>query len=177
MYNLTNERGETIQIGQHHWRPMLALAEMYGWTPLGTIATAEVMEGGWEGNYCTKDGQQIRAIDAEKIAATLELALDDIPDFRTAPLLAFKVSNLDEPMLYEEKRYRDHPAFKNRPVTEPITIKRHDRLEIDEAMPDVLLCEASANYQPTPIDIWSGEHKATLLQFITFARGGWVQIN
>ena len=71
------------------WIKALNLAMSYGWQPMGTRLSS-VIEGysfdieeweEWDGTYLTNDGQTVIAEDALALAAALERALHDIPDF------------------------------------------------------------------------------------------------
>jgi hypothetical protein len=58
----------------------------YGWQPMGTRAPSMTELHGWstedwDGTYLTNDGQIVITEDAFSLAAALEKALDDIPDF------------------------------------------------------------------------------------------------
>ena len=70
------------------WENVLALAEMYGWRPAGTLppqpeAVGEPA-GAWNGNYFLNDGQTVTAEDAGNLADALERALADIPNHDAA---------------------------------------------------------------------------------------------
>jgi hypothetical protein len=74
------------------WRKILALANQYGWQPMGTQAPGpllsvegEELEPGWndddwKGDYFSNDRQRVTAEDAVNIAAALERAPEDIFD-------------------------------------------------------------------------------------------------
>ncbi len=82
---------------QHHyfgasnrgWGRFLALAEMYGWQPYGTLEPAwwnEDEYGLWDVNdFYTNNGQIVMSADAAGIAQALEKALHDIPDIDLFP--------------------------------------------------------------------------------------------
>lgn len=59
------------------WAKVLELARQYGWEPAGT----ELPEEDWNGGYDTNAFQRVTDEDAANIAAALERALDDVPDF------------------------------------------------------------------------------------------------
>jgi len=72
------------------WQRVLTLAERYGWKPEGTAAPdemaieAEIWKGDpaeWDGAYFPSYGQQVTESDAKNLAAALERALPDIPDY------------------------------------------------------------------------------------------------
>ena len=69
------------------WSKALALAELYGWQPMGTEPPSEhdfgEMNAEWDGTYLTNDGQIVKANDASSLAAALEKALDGIPNTKT----------------------------------------------------------------------------------------------
>jgi hypothetical protein len=66
------------------WRLMLAVAELYGWNPVGTkrndVWWDGPVGGEWDGAYLPAVGQLITREDANALAAALERALPDIPD-------------------------------------------------------------------------------------------------
>jgi hypothetical protein len=72
------------------WIKALNLAMFYGWQPRGTRLSSVIECYGfdieewdeWDGTYLTNDGQTVIAEDALALAAALERALDDIPDFK-----------------------------------------------------------------------------------------------
>ncbi len=174
-YTLTNEQGEQFGVGKHNWRALLAIAEQHDWQAAGTTLpdTAE-----WDRNYCTKDGQIISVADADALADALMTTLDDLPDVQTMPTLVVVVSDINAPEVYDEARYRTHPVFENRPLSQPLIIRQVGHYNPAQEIPDVLVCRQQADYQPSPVDVWSGESAKNILrQFIAFARGGWIKID
>jgi hypothetical protein len=74
------------------WPLLLILASDYGWEPMGTInpypfyiSEHPELEAKtnleWHGDYCGNASQTVTAQDALNLAAALERALDDIPDY------------------------------------------------------------------------------------------------
>jgi hypothetical protein len=72
------------------WQRMLILAQHYGWEPQGTEPPDDVARdcgiwsgdrSQWDGRYFASYGQHVVKSDAEALAAALEQALADIPDF------------------------------------------------------------------------------------------------
>ena len=91
------------------WIKVLNLALAYGWQPLGTRLSSVIERYSfdveewdpWDGTYLTNDGQTVVAEDALALAAALERALDDIPDFKIElrrRLETVKVDDLSETM-------------------------------------------------------------------------------
>ena len=77
-YCLRNEENlEEFNINFFAWRPLLKLAEAYGWSPNGTV-----LEGSehWKGTYFSNDGQDVGAEDCENLMKAIEVALLDIPE-------------------------------------------------------------------------------------------------
>ena len=70
-------KGGDFRFNIYGWRAVLALAEMNGWEPAGTVLEQEL---GWSGGYDTNDGQTVTAEDAARLADALERALPDLPD-------------------------------------------------------------------------------------------------
>jgi hypothetical protein len=86
------------------WIKVLNLAMSYGWQPMGTRLKS-VIEGysfdveeweEWDGTYLTNDGQTVIAEDALALAAALQRALDDIPDFASEPPRSVETTRADE---------------------------------------------------------------------------------
>jgi len=63
------------------WVDVLELGQVYGWEPIGTGSPEDEPADEWEGGYCSNDGQLFKARDAKALAAALESALADFPDF------------------------------------------------------------------------------------------------
>ena len=71
-------------------RPLLELAEQFGWEPEGTdpskylsLSKREEIKSNdfdYDGGYFTNDGQVVTSTDANKIADALEKALKEIPN-------------------------------------------------------------------------------------------------
>ena len=97
MYHLSSQ--STIareKFSGEAWVKVLNLAMSYGWQPLGTRRSSVIESytfdteewDEWDGTYLTNDGQTVIARDALALAAALERALDDIPDFKIQRLAA-----------------------------------------------------------------------------------------
>ena len=137
------------------WIKALNLAMSYGWQPMGTRLSS-VIEGysfdieeweEWDGTYLTNDGQTVIAEDALALAAALERALNDIPDFNIELRRAPAVKREDE------------PAEDLSPVERAILQAglEHHLLELVEIH---------------PFEYFAGNEKAHLAGFIRFCRLG-----
>jgi hypothetical protein len=85
-----------IQFDYGDWRRALALAQVFGWRPMGTnppewmfpgkgMSQEDEAECGatWQSdNYTTSDGQAVCDEDARNLGAAVEAALGDIPRHR-----------------------------------------------------------------------------------------------
>jgi hypothetical protein len=77
-YCLRNEESlEEFNVNFFEWRPLLLLAEAYGWKGNGTI-----LEGveDWQGTYFSNDGQSVKEGDCGELIKAIEVALLDIPE-------------------------------------------------------------------------------------------------
>ncbi|HEX5808769.1 MAG TPA: hypothetical protein VFY25_08905 [Anaerolineales bacterium] len=140
------------------WVKALNLAVFYGWQPLGTRLSSVIESYGfgieeweeweeWDGTYLTNDGQSVIAEDALALAAALERALDDIPDF--------KIEN-QRPVETEKE---DHRPEKLTPV---------ERAVIEGGLKDHL----SGLMEIHPFEYFAGDEKRHLAGFIKFCRLG-----
>jgi|AP82_1055514.scaffolds.fasta_scaffold65141_1 hypothetical protein len=92
--DLANKLGNEISWSNIAWAKLLALAEMYGWEPVGTTEPCDWTEPcnwddsitpenplpAWDGSYVHNDHPFVEPEDARAMADALEKALDDIPD-------------------------------------------------------------------------------------------------
>ena len=140
------------------WVKALNLAVFYGWQPLGTRLSSVIQSYSfeieeweeweeWDGTYLTNDGQSVIAEDALALAAALERALDDIPDFKIES---------------------------QRPVE---TEKHNDRLEtlspVERAVIEAGLREHLRGLMEIhPFEYFAGDEKRHLAGFIKFCRLG-----
>ena len=87
IYHLSSQSAISRQkFRRESWTRVLSLGIFYGWQPMGTRAPSMTELHGWstedwDGSYLTNDGQIVITEDAFSLAAALEKALDDIPDF------------------------------------------------------------------------------------------------
>ena len=78
-YSLVNEKDlEEFNVNFFEWRPLLLLAEAYGWSPIGTALDIEEAE--WDGSYYSNDGQSVSKEDCDNIIKAINVALPDIPE-------------------------------------------------------------------------------------------------
>jgi hypothetical protein len=126
-------KGGDFRFNIFGWRAVLALAQMNGWKPAGTVLEGEA---GWAGGYDTNDGQTVTSEDAAQLADAVEQALPDIPDHDA---LEHKGQIKDIPGLGPTKLFS---------LTENIS----------------------------PVEMFSGDGKEHLRQFIVYCRAGSFQI-
>ncbi|HET9907781.1 MAG TPA: hypothetical protein VFQ23_14115 [Anaerolineales bacterium] len=133
------------------WSKALALAELYGWQPMGTEPPSEhdfdEINAEWDGTYLTNDGQMIKAQDALSLAFALQNALKDIPGAKIPVALnAGFWMEADLPDWFSP-----------------------DELEmVDDGLENELL---DFNGTP-PLEFFAGDEKEHLQQFIRFCRLG-----
>jgi hypothetical protein len=139
------------KFSRQFWSKALDLAELYGWQPIGTEAPSthdfHELNVEWDGTYLTNDGQIIKAEDALCLAATLEKALDDIPDAQTK-------NDLDSRLWIED----DLPEW----------LSPEEIETIEEGLKDGLLDIVLVH----PLEYFAGDEKHHLKQFIRFCRLG-----
>lgn len=135
------------------WIKVLNLAMAYGWQPMGTRLSSVIESyrfdteewDEWDGTYLTNDGQTVIAEDALALAAALERALHDIPDF-----------NIETRRAAAQK---DEPPQNLSPVEQAIMqagLERH-LLGLTEIH---------------PFEYFAGDEKLHLAAFIKFCRLG-----
>jgi len=95
-YDLMNYKGGEFRFTGWAWSPVLGLAELYGWEPMGTVVTegshallgakdtdtVEVQESikSWEGSYNSNNCQIVVEEDALNLAHALMNAVKELPD-------------------------------------------------------------------------------------------------
>lgn len=134
------------------WVKALNLAMAYGWLPAGTHLSPVIECCGfdpeeWDGTYLTNDGQTVLTRDALALAAALERALDDIPDFGI---------ELDHAAPGETD---DEPAEALSPV---------ERAVVEAGLEEHL----QGLMEIHPFQYFAGERKLQLVDFIRFCRLG-----
>ena len=156
MYHLSSQ--STIareKFSGEAWVKVLNLAVSYGWQPMGTRLSS-VIESyrfdieeweNWDGTYLTNDGQTIIARDALALAAAVERALDDIPDFK------IEIQRLTE----TQKEERLHGPLS--PV---------ERAILEAGLEDHL----RGLMEIHPFEYFAGDEKLHLADFIRFCRLG-----
>jgi len=81
MSYLLKNRQEEFHVTTWHWRPLLRLAEKYGWEHPGTLRPFDYpKDKEWNGNYWWNSGQIVTNEDAKNLAQALERSLVHIPD-------------------------------------------------------------------------------------------------
>lgn len=156
MYHLSSQ--STIareKFSGESWIKVLNLAMSYGWQPMGTRLSS-VIEGysfdieeweEWDGTYLTNDGQTVIAEDALALAAALERALNDIPDFNIEIRRVEAAKNEDE-------------------QSEPLSPV--ERAILQAGLEHCLLGLVEIH----PFEYFAGEEKQHLMAFIKFCRFG-----
>jgi hypothetical protein len=71
---------KSFRMSNSGWPEVLAIAEGYGWKPVGTKPPKGMKRGTWDGGYHTMDGQLVTAADAQALATAIDDAVKD--DFR-----------------------------------------------------------------------------------------------
>ena len=95
-YDLMNYKGGDFRFTAWAWSPVLGLAELYGWEPMGTVVTegsyawcgakdtdtVEVQESikSWDGSYNYNMYQIVVEEDALNLAHALMNAVKELPD-------------------------------------------------------------------------------------------------
>ena len=95
-YDLMNYKGGDFRFTAWAWSPVLGLAELYGWEPMGTVVTegsyawcgakdtdtVEVQESikSWDGSYNSNNYQIVVEEDALNLAHALMNAVKELPD-------------------------------------------------------------------------------------------------
>jgi hypothetical protein len=77
---LTRDSEEnTFDMSNWAWATILAIAEVYGWEPLGTVFDCWEEYGfdGWSGTYMTNDCQTVTSEDALNLASALSKSAAD----------------------------------------------------------------------------------------------------
>lgn len=137
------------------WAKALELAQLYGWTPLGTHPPSHLdfyeLCAEWDGRYLTNDGQTLTAEDARLLAAALERSLNDIPD---------------------EERSPDWNAVLQLEDDLPEWLSPEEREFIEEELQDGLLDIMGTD----PREYFAGREKRHLKHFIRFCRLGSFEI-
>jgi hypothetical protein len=82
-YDLKGKSRRTFHVSNSGWPELLAIAEQYGWKPVGTKPPKGIKSSTWDGGYYTMDGQIVTAQDAETLATAIDDAVKD--DFRRVP--------------------------------------------------------------------------------------------
>ena len=134
------------------WVKALNLAMAYGWQPMGTRLASVIEYYGldseeWDGTYLTNDGQTVIAKDALALAAALERALDDIPDF------SIEIHRVEETEKKNEL---------------PETLSPVERAVLEAGLEAHLLGLLEIH----PFEYFSGDEKLHLVDFIKFCRLG-----
>ena len=137
------------------WIKTLRLAMVYGWQPMGTRLSSVIESCGldieewdeWDGTYLTNDGQTVLAKDALALAAALERALDDIPDF-----------NIEINRAVETDKDNDLPE----------TLSPVERAVMEAGLEDHLVQLMEIH----PFEYFAGDEKLHLVDFIRFCRLG-----
>jgi hypothetical protein len=70
-------KGASFRMSNSGWPEVLAIAEEYGWKPVGTKPPKGIKRGEWEGGYFTMDGQIVTAQDAKALANSIDDAVND----------------------------------------------------------------------------------------------------
>tara|TARA_Y100000588_G_scaffold66685_1_gene67300 strand:+ start:2723 stop:3136 length:414 start_codon:yes stop_codon:yes gene_type:complete len=106
-YCLRNEENlDEFNVNFFAWRPLLLLAEAYGWEPKGTS-----LEGasGWQGSYLSNDGQTVSSEECEALIKAIEVALLDIPEEEITDFFKYFGIEDDEYEDYNDAlRNKDH---------------------------------------------------------------------
>lgn len=78
---LINKNGESKKIDDYAWDTVLALAEEFGWRPMGTLPPPlEENPEEWDkADYYSQKGQTVTAEDAHLFSVALERSLEFIP--------------------------------------------------------------------------------------------------
>jgi len=86
-------KGGSFHFSWSDWHTIFALAEMYGWNPVGTQPATfegERQKGDpsqlWTGGYMSNDFQVVTAEDALAMSTALEAAIKDLPDRDLRPV-------------------------------------------------------------------------------------------
>ena len=74
-FDLSNYKGQEFRVHYFYFRKILALAEYFGWEPMGTV-----LGDGWDGTYVSNDWQQVLEEDAFNLAKALKTAVKALPD-------------------------------------------------------------------------------------------------
>jgi hypothetical protein len=82
-FELIGKAQRTFRMSNSGWPELLAIAEEYGWKPVGTKPPKRMKAGTWDGGYYSMDGQTVTARDAESLAAAIDDAMKD--DFQRVP--------------------------------------------------------------------------------------------
>ncbi len=129
----------------------LALAQLYGWKPLGTRLGDEQgllrLNTLWLGTYLTNDGQIVLTEDALSLAQALQSALVDIPE--KSPSYNWQPSQWLEAEL-------------------PEWLSPAEQSQLEEG----LMAYAPAGMDMPPLEFFAGAEKAYLVEFIRFCRLG-----
>lgn len=147
--DLVSEMGNYFRFSQVGWRKVLALADLYGWKPTGTVKP--ISRKTWDSNYITNSGQLVTNADAMALSNALQQALDDIPDrLDIVKMVELDPSNYPPYMAVMETIEAE--------MGEKVTsIKGHD--------PNL-----------TPFEFFSGDYKQGLIDFIEFCQYGGFRI-
>jgi hypothetical protein len=78
-YDLLSSSNDDFRWTQTFWPRVLALAEKFGWDPLGTTVPKDYTDSDWDGNYSYNEGQIVEAEDAASLADALEKAIPILP--------------------------------------------------------------------------------------------------
>lgn len=174
-YDLTNDKGNDFRFNIHGWRPLLQIAEMHGWEPMGTTLDNDPE---WDGSYYSNDGQYVTPEDSRALANALRSALDDIPDIRTAPDVITHVPEgfFNNPgwREHEVEMYLKHHAEPGQ--TQPVVMTLSEMQETGK-VPTVLVVDTPGYYREAPLEYWSGENgKRYIREFIEFCANGGFEI-
>ena len=94
-YLLKNRQGE-LHVTTWHWRPLLRLAEKYGWEHPGTLRPFDYpKDKEWNGNYWWNSGQIVTNEDAKNLAQALEKSLTHVPDKNTGLSEGYKPEEIE----------------------------------------------------------------------------------
>ena len=74
-FDLTNYKGQEFRVHYFYFRKILALAEYFGWEPMGTVLSDD-----WNGTYVSNDWQHVLEEDAFNLAKALKTAVKALPD-------------------------------------------------------------------------------------------------
>ncbi len=93
-YDLLNRNGGEFEFNGSSWGPVLDLAKLYGWEPMGTVVTEDnlIWSGitdtayiqeyvkSWNGSYGGNNFQTVEEEDAFNLAHALMNAVKELPD-------------------------------------------------------------------------------------------------